>query len=210
MFFAEWPDLAPFYPPIGRLTYPPSACDQRSWRRARPPQSAFASSLLYSSSILGDWAMSETPRGSMSAVESFFHMHDLWTKGHAGQALLASAILDQKLRTAILKKLKPGLSNNKQERIFDGFGPLSEFAAKIEIAYALGQINDEIYGKMRIIKDIRDKFAHSPKESTFFTGEIALLIKKFNFAGKATKPQIFDQMVELCFNHLAEHPTDSG
>jgi hypothetical protein len=30
---------------------------------------------------------------------------------------------------------------------------------------------------MRIIKDIRDKFAHSPKESTFFTGEIALLIK---------------------------------
>jgi DNA-binding MltR family transcriptional regulator len=117
-------------------------------------------------------------------------------------ALLSAAILDQELRTAILKKMKP-LSNNKQEEIFEGMGPLSEFGAKIEIAYALDLIDDDIYGKIRIIKRIRDKFAHLPKECTFWTADIAKIVRQFNFTGKATNPQIFDQMVELCFNHLA-------
>jgi DNA-binding MltR family transcriptional regulator len=147
---------------------------------------------------------------SMSAVEHFFDMHDLWTKSHAGHALLSAAILDQELRTAILKKMRPGLSNKKQERIFEGFGPLSEFAAKIELAYALDQIDDDIYGKLRIIKEIRDKFAHLPKECTFFSGEIRAIIQKFHFTGKASYPKIFDQIVEACFNHLAERAAKEG
>jgi DNA-binding MltR family transcriptional regulator len=145
---------------------------------------------------------------AMLAFDHFFDMHDLWTKSHAGHALLSAAILDQELRTAILKKMRPGLSAKKQERIFVGFGPLSEFAAKIELAYALNQINDDIYGKLRIIKEIRDKFAHLPKECTFFSAEIRAIIKKFNFTGKASYPKIFDQMVAVCFNHLAERTVD--
>jgi hypothetical protein len=66
--------------------------------------------------------MSETPRGSVSAVESFFYMHDLWTKGHAGQALLAAAILDQKLRTVILKKMKPGFQIKNKSAFSTGLG----------------------------------------------------------------------------------------
>ena len=153
--------------------------------------------------------MAEKYRGiTVTDVQSFIDLHNLWTKGHAGEALLTAAILDQELRKVILKKMRPRLSNKKQERIFEGFGPLSEFAAKIEIAYALDQINDDIYDKIRIIKDIRDKFAHLPKECTFWSSEIAALIAKFQFTGKATNPQIFSQMAEICFNHLAEKSAD--
>lgn len=144
--------------------------------------------------------MPKTP--SKSDVDRFFHMHDLWTKSHAGQALLSAAILDQELRTSILKAMRP-LSNKKQERLFEGFGTLSEFAAKIEIAYALDRIDDDIYGKLRIIKEIRDTFGHKPKELTFFSPEIRDMIKKFNFKGKATYPTIFQKKVQECLDHIS-------
>ncbi|MBR1196223.1 hypothetical protein JQ634_27790 [Bradyrhizobium sp. AUGA SZCCT0240] len=154
--------------------------------------------------------MPEKPRAvTREQLETFVHLHKLSIKGHAGQALLSAAILDQELRTAILKKMRPKLANKKQERLFDGFGPLSEFAAKIEVAYALGQMDDDTYGKLRIIKEIRDKFAHLPKECTFFSPEIRLLINKFQFKGKATYPSIFGEMAELCFNRLAEKTAES-
>jgi DNA-binding MltR family transcriptional regulator len=148
--------------------------------------------------------MSETPHtgASRESVENWFKMHELWTKSHAGTVLVSAAILDQELKTAILKKMRPNLSKGKEERIFKGYGPLSEFGDKIEIAFALSQIDEDIYGKLKIIKDIRNEFAHLPKESTFWTGEISKLIDKFQSKEKATQPQIFNQMAEICFDHL--------
>jgi DNA-binding MltR family transcriptional regulator len=146
---------------------------------------------------------------TIKEVETWVHFHKLSIKGHAGQALLGAAILDSWLRAAILTKMRPKLSKIKQDRLFDGFGPLAEFAAKIEVAFALDKIDDDIYAKLRIIRDIRNEFAHSPIECNFFKGEIAKLIDKFHCTDKATNPQIFDKMVEICFNHLVQ-TTDGG
>ncbi|MFL6465807.1 MAG: hypothetical protein ACJ73N_15535 [Bryobacteraceae bacterium] len=155
--------------------------------------------------------MSEKPRGvTRQEVETFIHLHKLSAKGHAGQALLTAAILDQELMAAILKKMRP-LSKAKQERLFTALGaPLAEFANKIEMAYALDQIDDDTRAKLRMIKDIRNKFAHLPKECTFWTREISAFIAKFKCTEKATNPQIFGLMAEACFNHLAERSAESA
>ena len=52
------------------------------------------------------------------------------------------------------------LSNNRERDLFEGFGPLAGFSGKIEIAYALGLLNDKARSDLTIIKQIRDKFAH--------------------------------------------------
>lgn len=154
--------------------------------------------------------MPEKPRGvTAHDVEQFVFLHKLSAKGHASDVLLTAAILDQELRRAILQKMRPELSEKKQERLFEGYGPLAEFGDKIEVAYALGQINDDIYGKLRIIKDIRNKFAHLPRECTFWTGDISKLIAKFECKEKATHPEIFGMMAEDCFNYLARKVADT-
>lgn len=53
------------------------------------------------------------------------------------------------------------LSNNMAERIFDGYGPLSTFSAKIDVAFALDLIDADVHRDLRTIKDIRNCFAHT-------------------------------------------------
>ncbi|MET3840432.1 MltR family transcriptional regulator [Bradyrhizobium sp. OAE829] len=144
----------------------------------------------------------------LEEVKTFVHMHKLSSKGHASEALLTAAILDQELRTAILLKMRPSLSAIKQERLFEGYGPLAEFGDKIEVAFALGQIDDSTYSKLKIIKDIRNKFAHLPKQCTFWTREISLLIDKFHCKEKATQPQIFALMAQECFDRITGATTE--
>src|SRR6266404_3913384 len=82
-FFFLAGGCAGFFLPAGFIGLWPAILAPRKAASKR----ALASSLLYSASILGDCAMSETPRGpSRADVDNFFHMHDLWTKGHAGSA----------------------------------------------------------------------------------------------------------------------------
>jgi DNA-binding MltR family transcriptional regulator len=116
-------------------------------------------------------------------------------------------MLDHELRKALLTKMR-SLSLKKEERIFDGFGPLGEFAAKIELAYALNLLSDPIYGDLRIIKKIRDHFAHSTEETTFFKGKPRDFIREFAFKAKATYPMIFAHKVDACLSHIrSQRPT---
>lgn len=136
-------------------------------------------------------------------IDTFFREFEWSTKAHAGHALLAAALLDQELEATILTKMRP-LSKKKHDRLFLGFGPLSELAAKIELAYALGLITDQIYTNMRAIKKVRDTFAHAPKTMTFFSTEVVDNLKTFTDWGKdkLTNPNLFYKQVNECLNHL--------
>lgn len=68
---------------------------------------------------------------------------------------------------AILTKMCR-ISGVLEARLFDGYGPLGSFSAKIDIAYALGIITEQIFNDLKTIKDIRNEFAH-PKELEFLT-----------------------------------------
>lgn len=136
-------------------------------------------------------------------IDMLFREFEWSTKAHAGHALLAAAFLDQELEAAILTKMRP-LSKKKHDRLFVGFGPLSELAAKIELAYALSLLTDEIYTNMRAIKKVRDTFAHASKTMTFFSAEVVDDLKAFTGWGKEkiTNPDLFYKQVNECLSHL--------
>jgi hypothetical protein len=90
-------------------------------------------------------------------------------------AIIGASLLDNNLELAILSKMRP-LPRDIKDRIFDGYGPLSTFAGKIDIAFALEIIPREFYGALKTINKVRVKFAHSMKYLTFQDPEISALI----------------------------------
>ena len=93
----------------------------------------------------------------------------------AHHAIIWASILDNALELALLTKMHH-LSRDMKDRIFDGYGPLSTFAAKIDIAYALEIIPREFYDSLRIINKIRVRFAHSKHFLNFQNPEISAMI----------------------------------
>jgi hypothetical protein len=57
-------------------------------------------------------------------------------------ALIEASALDNAVELALLTKMRR-LSRDMKDKIFDGYGPLSTFAGKIDIAYALEIIPKE-------------------------------------------------------------------
>jgi DNA-binding MltR family transcriptional regulator len=93
----------------------------------------------------------------------------------AHHAIIWASTLDNALCLAILTKMRH-LSRDMKDRIFDGYGPLSTFAAKIDIAYALEIIPQEFYDSLRIINRVRVRFAHSKHFLSFQDPDISAMI----------------------------------
>jgi DNA-binding MltR family transcriptional regulator len=114
--------------------------------------------------------------GLKTKVDSFRTTFDVaitFTDSH--HAIIWASILDNALELAILTKMHH-LSRDIKDRIFDGYGPLSNFAAKIAIAYALEIIPRELYDSLRIINKVRVRFAHSKHFLSFQDPEISAII----------------------------------
>jgi DNA-binding MltR family transcriptional regulator len=87
----------------------------------------------------------------------------------AANALVVAGIVEDTLQKLLMTAVRP-LSNTKAAKIFDGYGPLSQFSEKIDIAYIFELIDKTSYDDLRAIKDIRNKFAHT-KHFVFFNSE---------------------------------------
>jgi hypothetical protein len=90
-------------------------------------------------------------------------------------AIIGVSELDNALELALLSKMHR-LNRELKDRIFDGYGPLNTFAAKIDIAYALEIIPKEFYESLRKINKVRVKFAHSKFFLNFQDPEISAII----------------------------------
>ena len=84
-------------------------------------------------------------------------------------AILASSYLEKYLEQYIAKKL---VDDKAVAKLFEGFGPLSTFNAKIEFAFALGLLPRHVYTDLRAIRKVRNLFAHEPDSSDFLTTSI--------------------------------------
>jgi hypothetical protein len=82
-----------------------------------------------------------------------------------GVAIIATAFLDLLLRHAIEKRMR--LDPELHDLIFENRGPLQEFFSRIQVAFALKYID------LRILKDIRNAFAHSAEALDFNQEDIA-------------------------------------
>ena len=66
-------------------------------------------------------------------VKGIQHSHRM---SHGSVVITAAAILDRLLQRAIKTKMRV-LSNKLSKRLFEDYGPLGTFAAKIDVAYAM-------------------------------------------------------------------------
>lgn len=90
-------------------------------------------------------------------------------------AIIWASALDENLKLALLAKMQP-LSRDIKDRIFDGYGPLSNFSAKIDVSYAIGLLPKEFYEVLRLFNKIRNKFAHATEVVHFQDKRISDLI----------------------------------
>ncbi len=97
----------------------------------------------------------------------------------AGNALVIAGLVEDELQKLLLSAMRP-LSNTMAAKLFEGYGPLSTFSAKIDISFAFGLIEKDVHGDLRIIKDIRNCFAHTTHFVFFSSPEIAKLCKKLS------------------------------
>jgi hypothetical protein len=91
--------------------------------------------------------------------KGFLHGHRMT---HAGVVVTAAAILDHIIERAIKTKM-PTLSQNLSKKLFEDFGPLSSFSAKIDLAHALDITSAAIHSELGKIRKIRNEFSHSQK-----------------------------------------------
>jgi DNA-binding MltR family transcriptional regulator len=84
----------------------------------------------------------------------------LRSRTHAGTVIVASAQIENVLEKLLLARMR-SLTKKEHERLFRGYGPLSGFAAKTDMAYALKLIPKEMFDALNILRKLRNEIAHS-------------------------------------------------
>lgn len=96
-------------------------------------------------------------------------------KEFAGQsdraaAIVGATILDELLKVVLCDFL---IDDKKKIKVlFGGYMPLSTFNSRIEICYCLGLIGQQEYDLLKIIKSVRNDFAHKISGTSFASGSI--------------------------------------
>ena len=98
-------------------------------------------------------------------------------------AILASAYFEGKLGDAIMRRFTQANSAFFEQmelgnKVFKDYNPIRDFAAKIEIGFALGLYNNEIRKNLQKIRQARNKFAHASKPVEFDDAEIANICRQ--------------------------------
>jgi DNA-binding MltR family transcriptional regulator len=90
---------------------------------------------------------------------------------HAGTGLILSSLLETGFEMA-LKSAMVHLSKHTLKKLTTGYGPLSTFSAKIDIAYGMKLISREHRSDANLIRQIRNVFAHATAKLDFDSSEI--------------------------------------
>ena len=121
-----------------------------------------------------------TSNAAISSLENFFARAPGWIdRGQATTVLTSVAVVEEILQAALLNRMRP-LTKKEADRLFEGYGPISTLAAKIDVAYAFNLLSKAEYSALLIAKNIRNKFAHSQTAMGFEKDEIVLMVSRMN------------------------------
>ncbi len=121
-------------------------------------------------------------------------------------AIVAGSVLEDLIEAALKSKMRDDLSAGLKERLFSGYGPLSTFSGKIEIAFAFSYFDGQIYNDLRAIKDIRNKFAHATDFLNFSSPELERDAQKLTGWKKGCDVDaLFKERFSACVNVIKEH-----
>jgi hypothetical protein len=149
--------------------------------------------------------MSNIQSVSWSNKDIVKSLQEIAQRGDAAYVLTTSSALEELLENALEGKMRT-LSNALRNRLFEGYGPLATFSAKIDVADAFKIIADEVVSDFRAIKDIRNRFAHTTVPLHFQSPELA---SRFQVLSGWTKEkpskELFDERVAACMAALKPH-----
>lgn len=129
----------------------------------------------------------------------------LGERSDASYAIVAGSILEDWLEEAIRAKTIK-LSSQLNERLFKGYGPMSTFSGKIDVAYAFGLFKEETYNDLRAIKNIRNRFAHTPQVIHFQSSELTPYLQALTGWEKDCTPyMLYSNRINACVDVLKEH-----
>ena len=103
----------------------------------------------------------ESPEWQEKYNEVIAHFHDE-TDRSAG--ILGAEYVNQTLAEVLTQYL---VDDDSVGGLFVGYGPLSTFSARIDVAFASGLLNSVLRRELHLIRKIRNHFAHHPLETSF-------------------------------------------
>jgi hypothetical protein len=112
--------------------------------------------------------MSKKQRASRFDLEKVDHFRSGLLRVLEGDDRAAAIIGGSFVETALEQVLRSHLCDDKNtmEAMFGPQGYLATFAAKIDMCYALGFVGKQTHTNLKLMKDIRNRFAHSIVELT--------------------------------------------
>jgi DNA-binding MltR family transcriptional regulator len=160
--------------------------------------------------------VADSPKPPRSLGESFQRVVELTRRvGELSQSatvLVACAVLDAEFERALKVIMRP-LNSEMRSRLFDGYGPLSSFSSKVDLAYALNITTDNVHANLVIIKSIRNKFAHTAEVLTLQSDSIQALYRKLKKPidpKKNNELDIFIECVDEVVSFLQEYLKSKG
>jgi DNA-binding MltR family transcriptional regulator len=127
---------------------------------------------------------------------------DLQKNSEAAIALVTVAIIDEWLQKLILTAML-SLSQNVADRIFGSRGPLYGLASKADIAFAFRLIEEDVLSDVRLLRDIRNKFAHTTDVLHFDSPEIAALCRNLSvWTPEGDNSTMFDVAAIQCIKKI--------
>ena len=122
----------------------------------------------------------------------------LATHAEAGLVLVVVGKIEDMLEKLLLTRGRR-ISNKLAKSIFGGMGPLSSLSAKIEIAYFFELIDEPSFDDLKLIKDIRNRFAHTTTFVFFSTEAILNKCKQLSTWNSGEDPQscFYSRSLEL-------------
>ena len=105
----------------------------------------------------------------------------LSTESDRGVVMVSAAFLDEALEALLRTRFSVVSKKPKSiiDSLFNGFGPLSTYSAKIKTAYSIDLIEKWIFQDLETLRKIRNEFAHTIKPALFDSTEVIKLTEKF-------------------------------
>ena len=113
-----------------------------------------------------------------------------------GDALVNAAFFDTTLERLLRARFCYGDAKRAKliEPLFDAFGPLSTFSAKIRISYAIDLLHESMANDLDLVRRIRNAFAHSLEPKTFQDPTITRMVDNLAAFGAAKVNVDFEKL----------------
>lgn len=107
--------------------------------------------------------MSEAEEGAQEYVEEW--SEELFESGDRACAIVGQAALEDLVHELLYNHFRG--TDRQKTGLLDQTGPVSTFAAQIDLAHAIGSINDAEMRSLHLIRRIRNEFAHESRPLSF-------------------------------------------